>query len=454
MTKVARHWPGYATVWRWHFYAGLFCVPFVLWLAATGSIFVWRPQIEAWLDHPYTHVTVVGRSRASDAAIAGAAVRAVPGSVLHRFQLPDTTDQAVQVLVGQGRKETRVYVQPQTLEVLKLQDEDRRPMKLVQRLHGELLAGDWGSYVVEMAASWAVVMILSGLFLWWPRGQGAAGILYPRLGLQGRLFWRDLHGVVGLWVSAFALVFLLSGLPWARSWGSYLKAARAVSASAIVSQDWTISHSDEVRQRAVRDAGTRTMVDEHAEHRGMVMDHPLIDYSPLDRLATTVASLGLAAPVLIAPPAGRGQPWTARSDAADRPLRVDLTLDPQGHILSRRDFGSRPLLDRAVGTGVAAHEGQLFGLANQLLNLAVAFGLATLAVSGVIMWWRRRPGELLGAPPWRASDPLAFAFFGTLVGLGIWLPMLAGSMILVVLVERVLLRRLAGPRRWLGLAPI
>jgi hypothetical protein len=23
------------TVWRWHFYAGLFCIPFVLWLATT-----------------------------------------------------------------------------------------------------------------------------------------------------------------------------------------------------------------------------------------------------------------------------------------------------------------------------------------------------------------------------------------------------------------------------------
>lgn len=25
-------------VWRWHFYAGLFCIPFVLWLASTGAL--------------------------------------------------------------------------------------------------------------------------------------------------------------------------------------------------------------------------------------------------------------------------------------------------------------------------------------------------------------------------------------------------------------------------------
>jgi len=451
VSASAPRWPDRATLWRWHFYAGLFCIPFVLWLAATGSLYVWRPQIEAWLDRPYAHVTVAGLPRASDAAIARAAARAVPGSVLHRFELPVTADQAVQVLVGQGRAETRVYVQPQTLQVLKAVDEDRRPMKLVFRLHGELLAGAWGSYLVELAASWAIVMILSGLALWWPRGQGPAGTLYPRLALRGRPLWRDLHGVVGLWVSVFALLFLLSGLPWAKSWGGYLKAARGLGA--VVSQDWTTSHGEELRRRAARDAGTRAMMDEHAEHAGMMMAHPRIDYGPLDRVARTVAPLGLAAPVLIAPPAGPGQPWTAKSDAADRPLRVDLTLDPAGRVLTRLDFAERPLLDRLVGTGVAAHEGQWFGLANQLLNQAIALGLALLAVSGAMMWWKRRPHGLLGAPPVAGECRLATGFFALVIALGLYLPLLGGSMLVVLATERLLLRRLAGPRRWLGLAP-
>ena len=38
----------YRTIWRWHFYAGLFCIPFVLWLALTGSIYLFKPQVEAW----------------------------------------------------------------------------------------------------------------------------------------------------------------------------------------------------------------------------------------------------------------------------------------------------------------------------------------------------------------------------------------------------------------------
>lgn len=28
----------YRTIWRWHFYAGIFCIPFVIVLAITGAI--------------------------------------------------------------------------------------------------------------------------------------------------------------------------------------------------------------------------------------------------------------------------------------------------------------------------------------------------------------------------------------------------------------------------------
>ncbi|HEX8446799.1 MAG TPA: PepSY domain-containing protein, partial [Sphingomonas sp.] len=312
--------PGYAAIWRWHFYAGLFCIPFVLWLAITGSIYLFRPQVEALIDRPYTHLAITG-PRASAARQADAAVRAVPGSVLDRYQLPQRPDDAVQVIVGKGGAETRVYVHPQTLAVLKRVDEDSRLMPLIFRLHGELLIGDTGSYLVELAASWAIVMILSGLFLWWPRGRGVAGVLYPRLRGGGRRFWRDLHAVTGFWVSFFALFLLVSGLPWAKSWGSYLKAVRSVAEGQVVRQDWSTGHAGEVRLRVARDAGMRAAAGAHADHGGMTMPHPVPSTVPIDRLIATVRPLQLAAPVLIAPPAGPGQPWTAKSDAANRPLR-------------------------------------------------------------------------------------------------------------------------------------
>ena len=90
-------------------------------------------------------------------------------------------------------------------------------MRQLFKLHGELLIGNRGS-IVELAASWTIIMIVTGLVLWWPRGANRlGGVVYPRLSRGSRLFWRDIHSVTGLWICGLALFLLLSGLPRANS---------------------------------------------------------------------------------------------------------------------------------------------------------------------------------------------------------------------------------------------
>lgn len=38
-------------VWRLHFFSGLLAGPVILWLALTGIVFAWNPQIESALYH-------------------------------------------------------------------------------------------------------------------------------------------------------------------------------------------------------------------------------------------------------------------------------------------------------------------------------------------------------------------------------------------------------------------
>ncbi|ATE65089.1 PepSY-associated TM helix domain-containing protein [Rhizorhabdus dicambivorans] len=434
----------YNAVWRWHFYAGLFCIPLILCLSVTGSLYLFRPQIEALIDRPYAQVAGPG-PRMSAARIADAAVAAVPGSVLHRYQLPDAPDQAVQVIVGsKGGAETRVYVHPQTLAILKTVAEQDRLMRFVFRLHGELMIGDPGSWIVETAACWAIMMILTGVYLWWPRSaRGLGGVLWPRLTLGGRGFWRDLHAVVAIWISALALLLILTGLPWANVWGGYLKEVRALTHQIDGPQDWSTSSR----------SGTAQMTGDHAEHGGMTMEHPRIDYAPLDRIIAQVAPMNLAAPVLIAPPAGHDGLWTAKSDSANRPLRTSLTLDGvSGTVVGRKDFAERHWIDRAVGYGIAVHEGQLFGWANQLLGLIAALGLFLTAATGAVMWWRRRPHGLLGAPLPLGRPRFGPALTGAILLLGLVFPMFGVTLLLVLALEWGIFRRNRAMARWLGLA--
>jgi uncharacterized iron-regulated membrane protein len=445
-------WPRYRTVWRWHFYAGLFCIPYVIWLAVTGSIYLFKPQIEAWLDRPYDHLLITG-PRASAGAQVQAALGAVSGSSLHYYELPQTAQSAVRVIVGRRAEEFRVYVHPQTLNILSVVNEDNRPMNVVFHLHGELLMGDRGSMLVELAASWAIVMILTGLYLWWPRNAGRlGGVVYPRLGQHGRTFWRDLHAVSGFWISSFALFLLFTGLPWASNWGKYLDKVRALT-NTVGNPDWTTGPSSEAAARIARNTSVLASGEHTAHNPHPRSESPSRSFADLDRIAATISALHLAYPVLISPPMMAGSPWTAKSDAQNRTLRVNLELDPStGAVTKREDFAQRQWIDRVVGIGVAAHEGQLFGLLNQLLGVFTAVGLITLSISSVVLWWRRRPPKVLGAPiAVPPNEKISPAVLALLVVLGVYLPLLGLSIIGVRLTEILLLRRIRPVAHWLGL---
>lgn len=452
MRREPASWPSYRTLWRWHFYAGVLCIPMVLMLSATGLIYLFKPQIDDLIDYRYEHLAPPPHPRDATSEVR-AALAAAPGSRLVAYELPRTPRSAARVIVLSDGRAIRTYVDPGSLRVLKTVDEEARFERVVFNLHGQLLLGNRGSVIVELLASWAIVMILTGLCLWWPRPrtgrQGLGGLLYPRLGASGRTFWRDLHAVGGLWVSAFALFLLISGLPWAYAWGNYLNEVRSLAAPARAAPDWQIGHVPARAEIAGATgggamAGMAGMGERPSAAGGS-------DPGAIDRITAVVAPLDLAYPVLITPPAPGSATWHARSDSQDRTRRTTLALSPDGRVLQRSDFEAHPLLDRLVGIGVAAHEGHLFGPLNMALNAATASTLAMLSVSALVLWLRRRPSGVLGAPPQLAHGPAPVGFVAVLALLAAALPLLGTSMLLVWLIERVVLRRLPAASRWLGL---
>jgi uncharacterized iron-regulated membrane protein len=449
--KSTRSWPDYRAVWRWHFYAGLWCIPFVIVLSISGTIYLFKPQIEAWSDRAYDHLEFAGRP-APVAAQVAAALAALPGSTPNGYELPRTPQAAARVIVSHKGQAIRMYVHPETLRILHQVREDQRFTRWIFRLHGELLMGNRGSNLVELAASWTIVMILTGLYLWWPRqAKGLGGILYPRLTRGSKIFWRDIHSVVGVYVSAFALFLLLTGLPWAKFWGGYFKTVRQLTGTAVARQDW--STGSERPSGSSRAGGGGLEGLGGGTPRGSRAARPMPkDMAAFDRVVAAVRPLGLDHPIVIAPPEQGSDAWTAKSMTANRPRRVNLVVDgTTGAIVSREDFKDRHPVDRMVSVGIAAHEGQLFGWPNQALGVFTATGLILMSVSGVIMWWRRRDPGVLGAPKFQASPRVASGLVVLVVLLGAYLPLFGLSLLLVLIVERTLLRRIPRVRDWLGL---
>src|SRR5690349_13751219 len=124
-TFLTRHHEGRMTtvtwrgLWRWHFHAGLLCIPFVLVLAVTGSIFLFKPQIDALADRGVDSLTLTGHRATGEQHIA-AAIASQPGSKLFVYEVPLEPDDAVRVhLYGADGTGRIVYVHPETLAILK-----------------------------------------------------------------------------------------------------------------------------------------------------------------------------------------------------------------------------------------------------------------------------------------------------------------------------------------------
>jgi uncharacterized iron-regulated membrane protein len=410
----------YRALWRWHFHAGMFCIPFVLVLALSGAIYLFKPQLDAFADRDVDSLAVTGHRASGEAQIA-AAIASLPGSRLFAYEIPQESDDAIRVHLyardGTGRI---VYVHPETLAILKTVAHTARFTEIVKTIHSELLAGRTGAVLVELAASWAIIMIVTGLYLWWPRDARAlAGTLYPRLRAGSRVFWRDLHAVTGIWISAFALFLLITALPWTTVWGAGFKELRQLAIPA-VKQDWPAGHADHFARS--RDTPARTLAT------------PL----PLDELVRRVNQLRLDPPVRVYLPSDRQPWWRVRSETQNRPRVRELRLDAStGAVLRDEGFAQKPLVDRIVGIGVAAHEGQLFGAANQVLGLLAALGLVAICVSAVLMWWCRRPAGSLGIPAPRIPDfRIRPPMLAILVALGIVLPVFGASLLMLWPVSR------------------
>ncbi len=433
----------YRTIWRWHFYAGLFVVPFILILAITGTIYLFKPDLDRWEERGFRSLGATG-SVSADAQLA-AVLAAHPSARWQSYRLPERVGDAAVIRVATASGQTRdVYVSPQG-RVLATVDPARRISAWIGNLHGSLLAGAAGRLLVELAASWAIVLLLTGLFLWWPRGRGPAGVIWPRLNRGIRAALRDLHAVTGFWVSGLALVLLLTALPWTDAWATAFRAVRAELGWVREAQQWK---------------GGVTL---HAAHHPATAHHPPIADTalagtpplPLSVIVARASREAMPAPAVLLPPHApqpfgppNGPDWKLTSQTQNRPQIRSVSFDAtSGAVTGRQDFADKHPIDQVIGIGIAWHEGQLFGRINQAIGVLTAIGLMTLAVTGTWTWWRRRPaGSGLGAPPAWRGDVRQRGAIMAIAGLGLLLPMLGASLLAILAGE-------AAWRRWLSPAP-
>ncbi|ATC64502.1 hypothetical protein CMV30_11365 [Nibricoccus aquaticus] len=458
----------YRAAWRWHFYAGILAAPLAIFLAVTGTLYLWKPQYEAWRYRDLREVPIQTSAASIDdqyAAALAAYPDAKPVTFTPAFE-PGRTSELVVRLSGKtsathdapmpiwaGERAT-VFINPHTATVVGTLAERDRVMNTIHDLHGELLAGKAGRVIVELGASWLFVLILTGIYLWWPRPHFSVwGFLLPRLRAKGRVFWRDLHAVPAVWLSAGTLFLLSSGIPWTNVGGTWFRTVSAALGEGSPKESSASAHRSELTgwapplkaghaEKIDALASTPPAMDNlHADHREPFSPESKID-NPKSKILLPRLTLARAMeiadanqvprPYSLALPSSPTGVLSAMTDRNRAFTRAYLHLDQySGRVLADVRYDDFGFMGKFVLWGIIAHEGQLFGVINQIANTLVCLGIITIAATGLALWWRRRPAGQLAAPTSTASLPKP-VFFGTLA-LAVFLPLLAASLAVLVI---------------------
>jgi uncharacterized iron-regulated membrane protein len=444
----------YRRVWRWHFYAGLVCLPFLLLLAVTSALYLFKDPIESVV---YARLRSVqpGTTPSLDAeALVAHALQATPGGPPVRFTAPERAGRSAEVGIHTADGTVAVYLDPSTGRVLGSLADDSRLMEVVKGLHSLTLAGPVANHWIEIVAGWAIVLVVTGVFLWWPRGGGAYRI---RGRPRERTWWRDLHAVTGVTAAGAVLFLAVTGMPWSAFWGQQF--GRLTSEWGLGAPQYVWGKPQSAKPLAaslgeVPWALAQVPVpssDPHAHHGAVAVAPPPAPATKLPKerafglndALRTFERLGMPPGTPVALPAGPTGVYSAlRLDDEVQAERVVHLDRYSGAVLADVGYPHYGAAARATAWGISLHTGRQFGWMNQLVMLAACLSIVTLAVSSAVMWWKRRPQGRLAAPPRREGDRAALAAVAVAVLLGVLYPLLGASLLVALALDLVV------PRRW------
>jgi uncharacterized iron-regulated membrane protein len=447
----------FRTFWRWHFYASFLVVPVLLVLAGTGLVYLLRFQIEPLLHADLMVVDVpTSGTRLSYDAQAASLLEEYPDGRIAAVLEPSDADRSTDFSLSTAAPGTpsweddtirEVYVNPYTGEVLGELDPDRTVSGYARNLHSSFMAGAAGAYVMELGACWAIVMAITGYYLYW-RGRAARARRKVTRATGAAL--RHKHATIGLFVGVGLLALVASGLPWTVWWGAKAQELATSQGTSFWSEDPGAQSSAPTLDASVPHSHSVPW----GEGRSTV---------PKSEATRGAGQVGLDGAIATADAQGLHHPMTVISPADDKGVYsvIGYAFNQPGHesALHIDQFTGKPVaefgydqygaLAKVVGQGIALHEGRRFGTANMVVSGLFCVAVIFMCVAGPLMWWRRRPkGASMGAPRGRLNVKTGPVAVVGLIALGVGLPLFGASLVAIFAIDQLVLRRVAPLRNF------
>lgn len=437
----------YTAIWRWHFYAGIIFAPFIIMLSITGIIYLFKPQIENVMYKDYYYVQA-GKQQLAPSMQIEQVKKQYPDAKIQQYRPSDRSNRTAEVGISRKDGSGTVFVNPYNGAIVGELNDNEKFMDTIRELHGKLMLGKTGDRLVELAACWAMILLVTGIYLWWPRHtKSLFGTLIPRFSKGKRIMLRDLHAVPAFWFSFFISIFILTGLPWSGLMGDLINRAATATQTGYPTGLW-----DGNVPESVVPTKSIAKVPWAAENLPVPQSNET-SVAPLsvEKIMKIAEEKHVHSGYTIDFPKGEKGVYTV-SVSPDKPEgQATLHIDQySGKVLADLRFKDYGPVAKAISIGVALHEGHYFGLANQLLDLIICLGLIGIVISGVIMWWKRKPTGKLGAPSVPKDFKIQKGVAFIIIGFGVIFPLVGVSLLLVLAFDWLVCKRVPAIKQWIG----
>lgn len=274
-----------------------------------------------------------------------------------------------------------IYVNPFTGKVLGVEDEKYGFFNIVKFIHWSLLLkSDWGTYIIGIPTLIFLVMLITGIIIWWPKNKNARK---QRFSFQWKNVktWKrknyDIHSILGFYASFVAVIISISGLFYAFF---FVQAAVYFVFSGGETKYPDFSH---IRTTAPIELRTESTLDKIAHKveslyptaAGYAIDlgHEHIDDHEHENFSVFVKEL-------------------THSYHINHSLIFD---ENSGELLHKHEHTDKNLGEKMIAANYDIHVGSIFGLPTKILAFLTSLICASLPITGFMIWFGRRKKKKL-----------------------------------------------------------
>lgn len=368
-----------------HLWLGFTSGLLVFIIAVTGCIYAFQKEIQD-LTQSFRFVEKQSREFLPPSVLKAAAEKVLPEKHIHAVQYLGA-ERAAMVIYYNYEPDYYyylVYVNPYTAEVLKVKDMEADFFQFILNGHFYLwLPPEIGQPVVATATLVFVVLLISGIFLWWPRKKKDAK---QRFKVKWKARWRrvnyDLHNVLGFYTWSIALIFALTGLVWGFQW--FAKGVYNLAGG-----EKNYEYSEPLSDTTVHYNGDVPAIDK--VFAKMQEQYPASSAIEVHIPESHAAVIGANANP------DMETYWKIDYRYYDQYTLKEASVD---HVYGR--FPEAKAADKLLRMNYDIHTGAILGLPGKVLAFFASLICASLPITGTYIWWGRRNKEKKAAKKERA----------------------------------------------------